>query len=215
MPNSYTAILDYDCGNTESIQNALRAVGQNSVITSDKSKIKNASSLILPGVGAFPAAMAKLQEKDLVESICRFIDSGKPLLGICLGMQLLMDSSSEFEETKGLNVINGKVVSLKSLIASNSNRRVPNIGWYKIISQGNSSLKNLLSSTIQDDFFYFVHSFACKPIWKNDILATTEFGDTSFCSVYVKDNISGVQFHPEKSGKSGLKVLKNFIDLNV
>lgn len=215
MLNSYTAILDYDCGNTESIQNALRAVGQDSVITSDKFKIKNASSLILPGVGAFPAAMAKLQEKDLVEPISRFIGSGKPLLGICLGMQLLMESSSEFEETAGLNVIDGKVVSLKNLIASNSNRRVPNIGWYRTITQDNSSLKNLLSSTNQGDYFYFVHSFACKPIRRNDILAITEFGDTSFCSVYVKDNVSGVQFHPEKSGKSGLNVLKNFIDLTV
>ena len=215
MFNSYTAILDYDCGNTESIQNALRVVGQNSVITSDKFKIKNASSLILPGVGAFPAAMAKLQEKDLIEPVGRFIDSGKPLLGICLGMQLLMESSSEFEETKGLTIINGKVVPLKSLIDSNSNRRVPNIGWYKIIVQDNSSLKNLLSGTIQDDYFYFVHSFACKPTTINETLATTEFGDTSFCSVYVKDNVSGVQFHPEKSGKSGLKVLKNFVDLKV
>lgn len=180
MPNSYTAILDYNCGNTASIQNALRVVGQDSVVTSDKLKIKNASSLILPGVGAFPAAMAKLHENDLVEPIWRFIDSGKPLLGICLGMQLLMGSSSEFKETTGLNVIDGKVISLKSLIALNSNQRVPHIGWYKIITQDNSSLKNLLSSTSRDDYFYFVHSFACMLISRNCILATTEFGILPF-----------------------------------
>jgi glutamine amidotransferase len=215
MLNSYTAILDYDCGNTESIQNALRAVGQNSIITNDKFQIKNASSLILPGVGAFPVAMNKLREKDLEEPIRAFIDSGRPLMGICLGMQILMESGTEFTDTTGINVFAGKVISLKGLLDSNSNRRVPNIGWYKVNIVNKTLLKNLFSGIFQDDFFYFVHSFVCQPLDLDSVMGTTNFGPTSFCSAFAKENVFGVQFHPEKSGRAGLKVLKNFIELGI
>jgi glutamine amidotransferase len=193
MPNKYVAIVDYGSGNLGSIQNALRKIEQDSIITNEKSKIENASQLILPGVGAFPVAMSRLDNLNLIEPIIKFAESGKTLLGICLGMQLLMESSSEFMETKGLNLIAGKVVRLDNNQNFKIKRRIPNIGWYQVEKKRTRIESGLVES--------------------DEIVGLTQFGDSFFCSMLSKANILGIQFHPEKSGNSGLRILKKFTEL--
>ena len=211
MPNGYIAIVDYGSGNLGSIQNALQKLGHDSIISNDKNKIKNASRLLLPGVGAFPVAMTRLDRQNLIEPILRFAESGKPILGICLGLQLMMESSSEFIETKGLNLISGTVIPLKTLINREIKRRIPNIGWYKVETKETSVKPIILLDLKEEDYFYFVHSYVCNPLKSEDTIGSTRFGDSFFCSIIARDNISGIQFHPEKSGKSGLKILDKLI----
>lgn len=213
MPNKYVAIVDYGSGNLGSIQSALRKIEQDSIITNDKSKIKNASQLILPGVGAFPVAMSRLDKLNLIEPIVKFAESGKTLLGICLGMQLLMESSSEFTETKGLNLIAGTVVRLNNSQNFKIKRRIPNIGWYQVERKRNRIENGFVVDLTKDDYFYFVHSYVCNLLESDEIAGLTQFGDSFFCSMLSKANILGIQFHPEKSGESGLRILKKFTEL--
>lgn len=213
MSKSNIVIVDYGSGNLESIQQALREIGGESEVTKDKLKIRNASRLILPGVGAFPSAMKKLINEELVESIQKFAQSGKPLLGICLGMQLLMDSSQEFTLTKGLGIIHGDVTQLNDKLHGEKKRRIPNIGWHEVKNTKGNVKESILEGLKEKDYFYFVHSFVCNPSIESDVFGKTSFGSSLFCSVVVKENISGVQFHPEKSGKSGLRILENFANL--
>ena len=213
MRNSSVVIVDYGSGNLESIQQALREIKVESEVTKDKSKIRKASKLILPGVGAFPSAMKKLMDQELVESIQEFAQSGKPLLGICLGMQLLMDSSQEFTLTKGLGFIQGDVTQLSDKPIGHKNRRIPNVGWYEVKNTKENLKGSILEGLRAKDSFYFVHSFVCNTSNESDVFGKTSFGSSFFCSVVVKENLSGVQFHPEKSGKSGLRILENFANL--
>lgn len=205
------AIIDYGMGNLFSIYHALVAAGGNVVIADNPSTIGQADALILPGVGAFADAMQNLQEKELVESIFAFIDSGKSFLGICLGMQLLFDSSEEFGLTKGLGLISGKVEHLSKDSALPI--RVPHIGWSPLHPRvtHNQWSESLLSGIPEGEPFYFIHSFKCIPTDFSCVLAEAHYENQKIVAGIKHNNIEALQFHPEKSGEFGIHILRNFI----
>ena len=205
-------VIDYGVGNILSIKNAVSYHGYTSHITNKKKDIESSSHIILPGVGAFPAAMKKLKDLDLINPILEAANKKTYLLGICLGMQLLFTNSEEFETTEGLNLIKGNIIKLDKF-NSNFDSKLPNIGWRncKIDTKKNniSILKNVLSN----DEFYFVHSYGLYN-YENDLnLVKSNYGNIEIPAVINYKNIYGCQFHPEKSGPQGLKVLKNFLNL--
>ena len=199
-------IIDYGIGNVQSIMNALSRFDITSILSSDKQEILNSDAIILPGVGAFRRAMERLKEKNLDSVINEFALTGKPFLGICLGMQLLFDQSDEFGITPGLGLIHGKVEKFSTDLKA----KLPHIGWCTLNDYSSSFEKTIFSTINSEDKFYFIHSYICKPNEDKYILSTTEYGGIQFCSAVKKDNIIGCQFHPEKSGESGLKVIKEF-----
>lgn len=203
MPN--ITIVDYGLGNIRSLKNALEHLSITCTLSRDKDVILNSDALILPGVGAFGHAMDILEEYDLVTAISEYAKSGKPLLGICLGMQLLFEESEEFKITKGLGLIEGCVKKLQNV------RKLPHIGWAKLHNKMDTK-KTILDGLDEKAEFYFVHTYA---VGTDDayILSTSRYDNIEFCSSVKKGNIYGCQFHPEKSGKVGLKILKNFIDI--
>ena len=194
------AIIDYGAGNLFSVQNALNFLGIENIITKDKADIEKADKLILPGVGAFPDAMKMLSDAGLVDVIKEQVKT-KPLMGICLGMQMLFEKSYEFGETEGLGLIPGTV----ELMKPENDLLIPHIGW-------NALEKNeecpLLQNVEEGDYVYFVHSFAAVTDSKN-VAAYCDYG-MKVPGLVAKDNVYGCQFHPEKSGKTGLDILKNF-----
>lgn len=193
------AIIDYELGNVTSVKNALAKQGIPVVISNDSKEIKQSEALILPGVGAAGQGMENLRKRNLDTLISFQIRQGKPLLGICLGMQLLFSSSDE-GNTECLTIVKGNVRKFKGKL------KVPQIGWNQVkINGGSKLLKGIRDSS----YFYFVNSYYCDPRDKSIIVGTTEYGQT-FCSVLEKENIFGVQFHPEKSGEVGLQLLRNF-----
>ncbi|WP_406611418.1 imidazole glycerol phosphate synthase subunit HisH [Agarivorans sp. JK6] len=198
------AIIDYDMGNVRSIENAINHVGDFEIdITSDPELIKAAECLILPGVGAFPDAMKKLKEKGLFDVLNKEVTvKGKPVLGICLGMQILFESSEEITFTKGLGWIPGQVEYMQP----GSGLRVPHVGWNSLNLADNASVFDYLHD---DKDFYFVHSLwvNCPDEYK---LATFNYG-VEMTAAVKKDNIMGMQFHPEKSQKNGLAAMKSFL----
>lgn len=204
-------ILDYGIGNVKSIFNALLEIGAEPSLSSDKKVIMEAEALILPGVGAFHKGMSNLKEANLIGVIIEYVATGKPILGICLGMQMLLDESDEFGLTKGLGLIPGRVQKLK--LQEGSKDRLPHISWNEIkepqIGRWNNSL---LKSTKTNTDVYFVHSFVAVPSNDEHALALANYGNSDFCAAVQKDNITGVQFHPEKSGKEGLQILKTFLN---
>jgi glutamine amidotransferase len=199
-------IIDYKTGNLGSIQNILKKIGEESIITSDKNKIANATKLILPGVGAFDTGMGNLKKLDLVDILNYKVLTGKtPVLGICLGMQLLSKNSEE-GFLPGLGWINAETRRFK-FIDTNSHK-IPHMGW-NYARQNKAS--NLFKEMSSDARFYFVHSFFFMANDTVDILSSTTY-EIEFTSAIEKGNILGVQFHPEKSHKFGMRLLKNFVD---
>lgn len=193
------AIIDYNVGNLFSVKNALDFIGEPSIITRDISDIQKADSLILPGVGAFPHAMQQLAKTGLIEAI-KAETMKKPLLGICLGMQLLFDKSYEFEECEGLGLIDGEIKKIEA-----GTLKIPHMGWNSLKYQNACSL---LSGIDEGGFVYFVHSYMA--ITKDtNISAYTEYGAKIPALVH-KNNVYGAQFHPEKSSDIGLALLRNF-----
>lgn len=202
-------IIDYGVGNVQSIKNALIKFGKESVLSSDRDEILEADGVIFPGVGAFKKAMQELNNRGLDETIKQYVKTQKPLLGICLGMQLLFDSGEEFGKSKGLGIINGNVCKLPSL----NNVKLPNVSWNPLIKSQTTWSNTVLDNVKSSENMYFVHSFVCNPLDKSTILATARYGDTSFCASVKYNNVFGCQFHPEKSSDAGLKIIKNFIDI--
>lgn len=200
---SYTAIVDYGVGNLHSIANALRYLGQDSLITSDAKDLEKAQAIILPGVGAFPDAAQKLQESGLDKVVVEQAKV-KPLLGICLGMQLLFDSGEEVRECKGLGLVSGKVARIKTSL------KLPHIGWNTLRFREKSAL---FKDIPENSSVYFVHSFAAEVARENTLLATTDYGGQVTAAVG-EGWVYGCQFHPEKSGEVGLAILKNFGELS-
>lgn len=194
-------IIDYGLGNLGSVKNALDKLGIDSMVSKSVGEIKKADGLILPGVGSASEGMKNLQKSGLDKVIRERIKKKKPFLGICLGMQLLC-SSSEEGSAKCLNVIEGKVKKFKN------NLKVPQIGW----NQVNQKTSKLFSKIKLNSYFYFVHSFYYQPRDRRAEIGTTDYGAT-FCSAFENENVFGVQFHPEKSGKNGLRLLNNFKDI--
>lgn len=212
------AIVDYGLGNIFSVRRACESVGLRSVITCSADEIANSSAVILPGVGAFPSAMAALRERDLVDPLVGFAESGRPLVGICLGMQLLMAESVEFERTDGLGLIPGKVGRLPAASSTAECRwKVPLVGWQQIsMSQdrdGDTDVDRwdgtLLAGLGDGEFMYFVHSYYCILPDDEAALSTTDFGGMRFCSSVQRGNVFGCQFHPERSGTQGLQIYRN------
>jgi glutamine amidotransferase len=200
-------IIDYKTGNLGSIQNILKRIGKESVVTSDKKVIAEATKLILPGVGAFDTGMRNLLELDLVDILNKkVIEEKTPVLGICLGMQLL-SSGSEEGSLKGLGWINASTIRFK--FENSLEYKIPHMGW-NFITQHKTS--RLLDNMYSDPRFYFVHSYYFNANNPEDILTSTTY-EKEFTSAVEKGNILGVQFHPEKSHKFGMKLLENFVDL--
>lgn len=190
-------LIDYDAGNLKSVQNALDRLGEPYEVTSDPEVVAKAEKVIFPGVGAAGSAMKVLEERGLVEALCSV---KVPVLGICLGMQLLFDSSEE-DEAKSLGVVPGRVQRFKCDL------KVPQIGWNMVKFAGNCPL---FKGIPDESYFYFVHSYAAPLI--DDTIGVTFYGQP-FTSVLQKENFYGVQFHPEKSGEIGLQLIRNFITL--
>lgn len=197
------AIIDYGMGNRASVQNALAFLGVESVVTDDPSVIAAASHLILPGVGAFGDGMKAIRERGLDRVMADEIGRGKPLLGICLGMQLLASKGEEGGSYDGLGFIPGTVKRL-----SVGSLRLPHVGWNDVVSKSGEELFRETERNI----FYFVHSFALVADHSQDVIATCEYG-SPFTAAVRRGNVMGVQFHPEKSQASGLQLLKNFLSL--
>ena len=189
------AIVDYGAGNLKSVKNALDYLNVDSIITDDPKNIKKADRLILPGDGSFGYMIENLEKKDLVNPIKNFIKSGKPFLGICLGLQGLFEESEESPKVKGLSVFKGKVVKFRK-------GKVPQIGWNKIFPNQKSIFK--------EDFMYFVNSYYVVPK-DNSITASITDYNGNFVSAIESNNITAMQFHPEKSGKAGIELLKRWL----
>lgn len=207
------AIIDYGLGNLFSINNACERVGLETVITSDIEVITNADALILPGVGAFGDAMQSLLANNIAGTILEFVKTGKPFLGICLGMQLMFSESEEFGNHKGLGLIKGKIVKFPPQNAQRENIRVPQIQWNQIYAAeknrwDHSPLKNIAEGT----YMHFVHSYYAIPEDNNTILTYSEYEGVKYASAVMQDNMVGIQYHPEKSADEGIKVYQNWAD---
>lgn len=201
-----TVIIDYGVGNLFSLQSSLKRLGETAAVSGDADVIRGADRLILPGVGAFRDAREKLAKNALDKVVCEVSYKGKPLMGICLGMQLLFSRSFEFGETPGLGLIEGDVRPIAPLLPKEL--KVPHIGWNSLKMHG----KPEIFKYVEDgDFVYFVHSFAAMNC-EESILATTDYG-VGLTAAVQRGNVLGMQFHPEKSGDTGLRILKAFCEM--
>jgi imidazole glycerol-phosphate synthase subunit HisH len=210
------AVIDYGVGNLFSVQRALEHCGASVILVDDPEKLKQASKVLLPGVGAFPEAMLALSRNGMDQAIKEYAGSGAPLFGICLGMQMLLDNSNEFGFASGLGLIPGTVEPIPTRNQSGQRFKVPHIGWSDLIyPEGRGSWDGTLLSSvdISNNAVYFVHSYMAVPKHHKHRIADCRYGDTSVAAVIGKDNVWGAQFHPEKSGKVGLSMLRNFVNL--
>ena len=203
-------IVDYKLSNLHSVQAACDEVGLDAEITSDPMKLHKAQAIILPGVGSFGMAMKNIRELELEKPLREFAESGRPLFGVCLGLQLLFESSEEFGNHSGLSILEGKVKKFRDLSKESEKYPVPQIGWNRITTHNQDWKDSYLSECRNSTYMYFVHSFYVAP--KNDsiILSKTSYGDRNYCSSVKKDNIFATQFHPEKSGVEGLSIYRTF-----
>ena len=202
QPGPLIAVLDYGMGNRRSVQKALEHVGARAAITRDQRTLDDADGLVVPGVGAFPRAMGNLRELGLVEPLRVRVGQGTPLLGICLGMQLLFDRSEELGGGEGLGLLAGSVSALQT-----GGRRIPHIGWNEVRFERQSPLTAGLPAN--GCAFYHVHSMAVRPADPRDVIGSTEYGER-FATIVARGSVLGVQFHPEKSSTHGLRMLRNF-----
>lgn len=209
-------VVDYGIGNVFSVCNALRAVGAHVELTGNPHSIRNADRILLPGVGAFARAMTALQAGGIADALRDFAASGRPFLGICIGMQVLMDRSTEFGDHAGLSLVPGEVLRVEDQGALGKARRVPHIGWATL--QTDASEPHWTGTPLSKirtgiDALYFVHSYHCMPRSMQDRLAFAEYDGTKITAAIQRDNIMGTQFHPERSGIAGQLVLRSFLDL--
>jgi len=200
------AIIDYGVGNLFSLKSSFAAIGEDAVVTSNAEEIESAERIVLPGVGAFGDAARKLRESGLWDVVISQAGSGKPLLGVCVGMQLLFERSFEFGEHEGLGLIPGEIRPIKDVIGEGL--KIPQIGWNKLIFRENNSIFKFIND---GDHVYFVHSYSA--FCKDYIIADTQYG-ANLTAAVCKDNIYGLQFHPEKSGDVGLNILRGFLNLS-
>jgi glutamine amidotransferase len=211
--NINVVIVDSEAGNLFSVQHACKIVGLNPVITNKPEDIRKADALILPGVGAFGDAIENLRKLDLVQELREFAASGRPFMGVCLGMQMLFSKSEEFGNHEGLNLIDGNVIKFPSVNDNGSKIKVPQIGWNRIFYP--SEVENTWDGTpleqiINGEFMYFVHSYYACPLNSENVLAVTEYEGLKYCSAVIKGNIFATQFHPEKSAIEGIKIYRNW-----
>ena len=203
------AIVDYGVGNLFSLKSSLKAIGADAVVTGDPEVIRSTDKIILPGVGAFGDAAAKLRENGLDQVVIGEARSGKPLMGICLGMQLLFDTGEEYGIHQGLGLIPGRVVSMKGVVPEDY--KIPHIGWNALIFPEDREASPIFKYIEDGDCVYFVHSFYAADC-REAVIADAEYGALLTAAVQ-KNNVYGCQFHPEKSGAVGLNILKGFCEL--
>ena len=201
---SEVAIIDYGVGNLRSVEKAFAATDCEAIVSSNETDLRTAGKLVLPGVGAFGACMRALRERGFDELVRERVEEGTPLLGVCVGMQMLFEESDEFGATPGLGLLPGRVRRFSEELV------VPHVGWNRIQQRQSHAL---FEDVANGSFFYFVHSYYCEPFDKSVVTGETEYG-VKYASVVAKDNICGVQFHPEKSQDAGLRLLQNFARLN-
>ncbi len=199
------AIIDYDAGNLKSVEKALIYLGQEAIITRNREEILGADKVILPGVGSFGDAMGKLRSYGLEETIKEVVELKKPFLGICLGLQLFFERSDETDGIKGLGILEGEILRIPNC----EGLKIPHMGWNSIEIKPDAKL---FKGITNNQYVYFVHSYYLKAKNENEVAASTNYSTLIHASVE-KDNIFGCQFHPEKSGDVGLKILKNFAEL--
>ena len=205
------AVIDYGVGNLFSLLSSLNYVGLHTKLTNDIEEIKNANGIILPGVGAFRDAIGNLEKYGLKETLINEAKKGKPFLGICLGMQMLFEKSYEYGEYEGLGLINGTVEEIKKYIPENSDLKIPHMGWNSLIINERFKDDKILKDVDNNEYVYYVHSYFAKTDTKN-IVTYSEYG-TKIPGIVKNENVYGMQFHPEKSGDTGLKLLKNWGEL--
>ena len=197
-------IIDYGVGNLRSVEKAFAAGGCDAVVSADENVLRTAERLVLPGVGAFAACMTALSERGFDQLVCERVAQGTPLLGVCVGMQMLFEESEEFGRTRGLGLLRGRVRRFSDDLV------VPQVGWNQIRQR---HAHPLFEGIADEAFFYFVHSFYCEPADDTVVLGDTDYG-VAYASVVAQKNVSGVQFHPEKSQATGLRLLANFAQTN-
>ncbi len=201
------AVIDYGIGNVRSVLNAFEFIGAKPVLTRDSAKLASADGLVLPGVGAFGEGMRRLDRYGLRESLTMLVDTGKPLLGICLGFQMLMRSSTEQGQHEGLGLIDQEVVCLPV------EARLPHIGWSRVKAATDTSAPLKLLAGLDNELFYFVHSFGVVKPLQPIVAGFTYYAGCEIVAVIESGSVFGTQFHPEKSGEAGLQMLRNFWDL--
>ena len=208
-------VIDYGLSNLRSVQNAFAHCGAETLLTSDPADVRTAEALVLPGVGAFRDGMAGLEKLGLVEPIRQRVAEGAPLLGICLGMQMLFDESEEFGLYPGLGFIPGRVVKIPAQDVQGNPQRVPHIRWDPLYPAGGRTdfAGTVLSGVTPGQECYFIHSYEAKPAEEADRLADTRYGGRDVCAVAARGNVVGCQFHPEKSGPVGLSILSQFLNV--
>jgi glutamine amidotransferase len=194
------AIIDYGVGNLRSVEKAFAAMGCDAVVTSDEFLLRSAERLVLPGVGAFAACMRELAVRGFDQLVHERVQTGTPLLGVCVGMQMLFEESEEFGRTAGLGLLRGQVRRFRD------DQVVPHVGWNQIEKR---NAHRLLEGMDDRTFFYFVHSYYCQPVDESVVVGSTDYGVT-YASIVAQENVCGVQFHPEKSQAAGLCLLANF-----
>jgi glutamine amidotransferase len=216
MNSADVVIIDYGLGNLLSVQRALEYCGAKVEITADAVKISNASRVILPGVGAFAVGMNALHQRNLINVVRNVALNNTPLLGICLGMQMLLEQSEEFGITPGLGLIPGRVVAVPVAGEDGRSQKIPHIGWSGLVpSSGRRNWNHkCLNNVTPGDAAYFVHSFMAIPANSDNCIADTFYGGVKVAAIIGGGNILGCQFHPEKSGEVGLSILRQFIAIN-
>lgn len=208
-------VVDYGVGNLLSVQRALEACGGATVMATTAEEVLRAERLVLPGVGAFHACIDALRRRRLLDSLLSFAETKRPLLGICVGMQMLLDYGTEFGEHEGLRLIPGHVAAVPANGSDGQPHKIPHIGWSRLIrpAEAPSWQHGILADLPDEPEVYFVHSFAANPDDPQQRLADCDYHGRKICAVVGRDNIHGCQFHPEKSGPVGLKILSRFLAL--
>ena len=201
MTSLQVAVVDYDAGNTLSVTRALEKVGARVDLTPDPARVARADAVVLPGVGAFGDCMRKLEERGMDDACREVLRSGKPFLGVCVGLQVLFEGSEESPGVEGLGVLPGRVVRFRV-----EDLKVPHMGW----NQLDVAREQPVLEALDGEAFYFVHSYYPDPSEQGDVLGTTEYGG-EFCAVAGRENLAAVQFHPEKSSREGLRLYENFL----
>ena len=212
MTASETIVVDYGAGNLFSICRAVEKCGGRSRLVTDPGEIVNADRAILPGVGAFGDNMAELKRMGMADALIEFAKGGRPLLGICLGMQMLFDASEEFGEHSGLGLIRGRVTRIACTQTDGTPQKVPHIGWNELVEPMPGRWQGtVLEKTPPGTTAYFVHSYCAQTVDENDVLATCLYGGRRLVAAIQKENVCGCQFHPERSGPRGLEIISRLI----